>query len=61
MGKIITAIILLLVVGVCLIIALRENTVNGTNDKLRAFYGIMICLASMLFGVIFTGLLFNIL
>lgn len=59
MGKIIFSIIMLIIIAVCLVISLRESIIHGVNDKLRAFYVLAICLASMLFGVIFTGLLFN--
>ena len=59
MGKIIFSIIMLIVIALCLALAFRENIVNGTNKNLRAFYGIMICLGSVLFGVMFVGLIFN--
>lgn len=56
--KIIVASVIAVLSFVCLILALNENTVNGTTDKIRAFYGIMICLSSIVFTIVVFWLIF---
>lgn len=57
-AKIVVASVIAIISFICLILAVNENTVNGTTDKIRAVYGSMIYLSSVVFAIAVFWLIF---